>query len=66
MRRLIEILAVEHYRREHVWRTLAAACRPADKPDKRTGGKMSKAEVDEAFKGIAADLRSRTSGGVLG
>ena len=26
---------------------------------------MSKVEVDEAFKGIAADLRSRTSGGAL-
>ena len=61
--RLIQKLAVEHYRREHVWRTLAAACRPADEPDKRAGGTMSKAEVDEAFKGIAADLRNPTSGG---
>ena len=63
--RSIQKLAVEHYRREHVWRTLAAACPPADEPDKRAGSKMSKAEVDEAFKGIAADLRSRTSGEVL-
>jgi hypothetical protein len=63
--RLIQKLAAEHYRREHVWRTLAAACRSADEPDRRAGGKMSKAEIDEAFKGIAADLRSRTSGGAL-
>ena len=59
--RLVQKLAVEHYRREHCWKTLAAACVLPGDPDKdkKAGGKMTKAEVDASFEQIAADLRKR-------